>query len=557
MENIDCLRKQSLFTVSHNDRNIKVLSEISLNNPSFSLKSNNSISEKIPNQQTNFNKINKNCYPNIVPFDKINYSRLHPANGSLGDPSKNILYLKTKFQNTANNFVNDFSKIQTSNNSVDYTQNDVDKILKAFLESKQIHSKDTYFDEESNYFSNKLFPYSKNDVNEVINKFLSSKTPVTKVEDSISINQESYQEPSIISITKSFLDSKTKFKEEDGNYFYIFDYEDNILNKNVLKKLQNSKCKDLIKHPYVMNFIEAKLINQRRNFVNFSFITLNFLILLYFGTIISPPIFKIIGGIEIILYLVYFFLTINLFQTKEEASNLSFSDWFERLNFITTTLYTKILIYAWYSFIHFFNEYHFYTNILLGELSKNLSTLLFFSILFSLVKNDSSSILNRKIKKMIVLLVGIQRKWLPISIIIVGLLEYILFIEYKNYYNIFPNFLKASFWLGCLFIMTLEFTLTFLSIILSHLYVIGDYKSVKYNFKDTCIEEKLFYCIESLEIIEKCTYFLDTLNKYCPSKIPNILIINKENKLSKNYYGSSNQPNFVESCECSLDEKKT
>ncbi|CEF64715.1 Hypothetical protein SRAE_1000296800 [Strongyloides ratti] len=320
MENLHYTKKQSSFQVLYKNKNINALTNYSSNVSSSFLKSNNSILNNIA--KTTLEKTDKNCYLNIVPFDKVNFSQLHPINGSLSNSSRNIYNQKKKQQVFINHSSQDSSKIQTSNNLPYYSKSVVEKILKTFLDSKKIntHIKDVYHDKSLIDFSNELSTYSQIDVNNVINNLLTSKITTKKasnddscnlLQNDISTNTNIFHESSVTKNLKEILDSKTKFQEKDGNYLFLFDYSNDVINIDVLKNLQNSKCKDLIKHPFIMNFIDEKLINKKENCLSYFIISLNFLISLYCGTIISPNIFTIISGIEIFLYFMYFLVSLK------------------------------------------------------------------------------------------------------------------------------------------------------------------------------------------------------------------------------------------------------
>uniref|UniRef100_A0AAF5CXU5 Ion transport domain-containing protein n=1 Tax=Strongyloides stercoralis TaxID=6248 RepID=A0AAF5CXU5_STRER len=91
-------------------------------------------------------------------------------------------------------------------------------------------------------------------------------------DDSLYFPLNSQSQPSEmeeVKITKNFLNSRTRIKKLKERIIYIFDYrkytknsecKKEIINWNVLEELQEKKQWDLLKHPYILNFINENLI---------------------------------------------------------------------------------------------------------------------------------------------------------------------------------------------------------------------------------------------------------------------------------------------------------
>uniref|UniRef100_A0A0N5C309 Uncharacterized protein n=1 Tax=Strongyloides papillosus TaxID=174720 RepID=A0A0N5C309_STREA len=90
--------------------------------------------------------------------------------------------------------------------------------------------------------------------------------------------------------------------------------------------------------------------------------------------------------------------------------------------------------------------------------------------------------------------------------------------------------------------MAFQLTLSFLLVIFCHFFVIEDYEKLKHN-----PEEKVKYCIESFDTVEKCTFFLDIFYNFLPPKLSNVLVISSGKRILHNHFDSLLQIDSIES----------
>uniref|UniRef100_A0A0N5C308 Ion_trans_2 domain-containing protein n=1 Tax=Strongyloides papillosus TaxID=174720 RepID=A0A0N5C308_STREA len=349
MDNLQNSKRQSFLGLSQVNKNISVLSEYSSNTQFHFMKSNNSISSKFLDSKINLGKTNDFRNLNTIPFAKTRYSQLYFDNRNLNSRQKGINNATTGFKkNTKEKSSNkkpaysqndvddvlikflDSEKDKTNggniyrgklleeslNNSVLCSQTDIDAVLKAFLNSKK-----TYDDSLSNE-SIKNLPFSEkcnsSDMSNVLsNQNISAKEdiPYDSLLGNFITTQTTDPESSVTDISKELLDSKTRMKKHGSDVIHIFDYSENILSKDILENFLSSNRWDLIKHPYVMNFIDNRLIKKHGSYFDFLLIYLNLLIPLYFATILPPLVFTIFGTIEIIFYVLYLFVSFHKYNT--------------------------------------------------------------------------------------------------------------------------------------------------------------------------------------------------------------------------------------------------
>uniref|UniRef100_A0A0K0EY90 Uncharacterized protein n=1 Tax=Strongyloides venezuelensis TaxID=75913 RepID=A0A0K0EY90_STRVS len=301
MDNLQNSRRQSFLGLSQANKNISVLSEYSSNTQYHFKKSNNRISSKFLDHQTNLEKTNDFRNLNIIPFAKTRYSQLYFNSRSFYGRQNSINNANTSFKENV--------KEKSSSEKPSYSQNDVDDILIKFLESEKdktnnrnicrgklleesskksvlcsrtdidavlkafLNSKKTYDDSLSNEsiknlsFSEK---YNSSDVSNVLsNQNISTKEeiPSDSPLNNFIIAQTTDSESFVTGISKELFDSKTRMKKHKNDVIHIFDYNYEKLKHNPEEKVKHciesletvEKCTFFLNIFY--NFLPPKLSN--------------------------------------------------------------------------------------------------------------------------------------------------------------------------------------------------------------------------------------------------------------------------------------------------------
>lgn len=120
-------------------------------------------------------------------------------------------------------------------------------------------------------------------------------------------------------ISKKFLNSRTRIKKLKERIIYIFDYREDIrnpecksevLNRHVLKKLQEEKKWDLLKHPYILNFLNENIIYTPEVYFLHIITYIFFLMLLYAYIFMDSNIFQNLLLKSFVLFLFEYMVSI-------------------------------------------------------------------------------------------------------------------------------------------------------------------------------------------------------------------------------------------------------
>ena len=76
--------------------------------------------------------------------------------------------------------------------------------------------------------------------------------------------------------------TKKEFDKKEERWIYIFDYDGIPLDRKIFKSLKNNKRWCVLKHPYIINYINETLIRLTPFYVLYLFTYVIFLSLLYF-----------------------------------------------------------------------------------------------------------------------------------------------------------------------------------------------------------------------------------------------------------------------------------
>uniref|UniRef100_A0A0N4ZYG6 Ion_trans domain-containing protein n=1 Tax=Parastrongyloides trichosuri TaxID=131310 RepID=A0A0N4ZYG6_PARTI len=378
----------------------------------------------------------------------------------------------------------------------------------------------------------------------------------------------------VAGISKELLDSRTRVKRCGENVLYFFDYKKNVddahckeelLDRHILKKLLKARDWELIKHPFVLNFINEKLINSALVYGMHCIIYFVFLFLLYSFVVTQPNYLRsIIVSIFLIFFIFFMFLKFMLKQVEQD----SFSIWFIISYTFNILTYITTAVYIWHHYIFSFDDYYEDTKIIiawflpiisvisawvnclyvlrkspfgvyilmmkkiLGSFFKVsiiwIPTLIAFSFAFQLIMKDTGTepwddkdFLNNTLPFMAVL-----QSLTKTSAMMVGELDANDFLERKQ-------------WLANILLIFFEIITVILLMNLLISLAVGDVQELRHSAEGTLLKIKLNYCLESLQMAELCTCFSGIQGMLNTSKTNNVLVINSEEEYSYSFYDSS------------------
>uniref|UniRef100_A0A0N5BFS0 Ion_trans domain-containing protein n=1 Tax=Strongyloides papillosus TaxID=174720 RepID=A0A0N5BFS0_STREA len=376
-------------------------------------------------------------------------------------------------------------------------------------------------------------------------------------------------------ISIDFLNSRTRVQRRGEDVIYFFDYKkdignpnckEEILNRHNLKKLLKSREWSLIKHPFVLNFINEKLINSGMVYAFHCLIYFIFLFLLYSFVMTTQPNYfrSIFVSIFLIFFLFFMFLKFMLKQTEQE----SFTVWFILSYTFNILTYLITAMYVWHEYIFSFDDYHEETKLVISWFLPIISVISAWINCLYILRKSPFGVYILMIKKILTTFCKISvifftthlafsfafqlimkdtgtEPWdikdesnstVPLMAVLTSLAKTSSMMIGELDAN---DFLGRKQWLVHVLLMLFNvFTVVLLMNLLIAL-TIGDVQELRYNAEDTLLKIKLNYCLESLQMSELCTCFSgisDMLNNH---RTNNILVINCEENYSYSLYNSS------------------
>jgi hypothetical protein len=159
----------------------------------------------------------------------------------------------------------------------------------------------------------------------------------------------------------SLYNERSLVLEDDDRIIYLFDYNKTngrgeVLNRHVLKKLKDNGHWKVIRHPFVLNFINEKVLSCTLFYALHILLYFTFLFLLYSYVLGPPSVAKNLWVSGIVVFFVFFMLVKAALKLQDGYRSVSF--WFQvsyAFNLLTLAI---TLFYVWSFYVFNYDDYN-------------------------------------------------------------------------------------------------------------------------------------------------------------------------------------------------------
>uniref|UniRef100_A0A0N5C306 Ion_trans domain-containing protein n=2 Tax=Strongyloides papillosus TaxID=174720 RepID=A0A0N5C306_STREA len=331
-------------------------------------------------------------------------------------------------------------------------------------------------------------------------------------------------------ISKKFLNSRTRIKKLKERIIYIFDYREDIrnpecksevLNRHILKKLQEEKKWDLLKHPYILNFLNENIIYIPEVYFLHIITYIFFLMLLYAYIFMDSNIFQNLLLKSFVLFL-FEYMIFRFFLSFYKQKDLT--DRFSLSHYSSILVHTMIVLLIWNIIMPTINDYIEGTKIVL---KCSFFIILILSIFINCLYLISKSFYGRYmklIKRVVMPLFGKSLLFIPtvVAALIAIIIKNIINIETLNSNEI----LKKVLWSIFIYLILMEIFLIIQSLNAFFAFDLRNFCKLRNNFGSLLLNEKINHSLECLEMIEACKILNPIGWMFTSTQTNNVLVIN-------------------------------
>uniref|UniRef100_A0AC35U3X6 G_PROTEIN_RECEP_F1_2 domain-containing protein n=1 Tax=Rhabditophanes sp. KR3021 TaxID=114890 RepID=A0AC35U3X6_9BILA len=360
---------------------------------------------------------------------------------------------------------------------------------------------------------------------------------IRKAEEQRFIPSDSDTPSSVAGITKDILDARTRVKRKGDNIIYLFDYRKNLddpnsktelLNRQTLKALLKARDWELLKHPFVLNFINEKLIKSATSYATHCLIYFVFLILLYTFVVTQP---NFIRSFTVSCFLAFFLFFMFLKFLLKQIEKEEFSTWFAISFLFNLFTYLTTALYVWHYYIFSMDDYHEEVKILIAWFLPIISVISAWINFLYVLRKSPFGLYILMMKRILITFFKVSVIWVPTIVAFSFAFQLVMkdtgtepWDDKAFANNTLPfmavlqsltktsammvgeldadNFLERKQWMANILLILFEvFTVILLMNLLISL-AVGDVNELRYNAEGTLLKIKLNYCLETMHISE-------------------------------------------------------
>ncbi|CAD5206261.1 unnamed protein product [Bursaphelenchus okinawaensis] len=389
--------------------------------------------------------------------------------------------------------------------------------------------------------------------------------PVHMPEARLDLEQkEPLKEESVIQEKLDQYHDRTLVFENEDKIIYLFDYckssgRTEVLNRHVLKKLKDHDHWAVIKHPFVLNYVNERILSCTLFYAIHIIVYFFFLFLLYSYVHSPPSMVKNLIVTTIIGFFVFFMLIKATLKLQKGWSAVSF--WFKISYAFNLLTYALTLFYVWSFYLFNFDNYN-------QEIKRTVSWFLpIFAILSSwinclyVLRKSPCGTYILMMSKILRSFLGTTVIWIPTLLCFAFCFQLIMRDsgtqpwddpEYGNYSSnifmaMFQSFTKTSAmmigeveandilerktWIANLLLIAFEVITVILLMNLMISLAVGDVSDLRVSAEEYLLRIKVNFCIEALHLSEQvslldCLPFIQVLHR---AQTNNVLVLNKNN----------------------------